>query len=164
MPNPLQEAEAMMRTRTTKATPIEHDLVCQASDKYTFAEGHLAKICKHWGNTKCMTEIKAAMSDLAAQKNFAKGEAAIPGSLEFALSKCLLACSRSPTPEDITQQHAACYCLPPAFYNGCCHGSPPPFTKRMKWDDCMCTTCSSCLRCGRFPGWIDWFLQLVVCN
>ena len=74
------------------------------------------------------------------------------GTVEFTLGKGLLSCYRDETPTDVAEQDASCYCLPPFFYKGCVHDSPPPFTTRLKLDDCMCTSCSKCTRCGRFLG------------
>lgn len=152
VPEPLEEAEMVMRTRTTKPTPIEYDNMVQSMETFELPQPYMNKVCKHWGKRYCLQETKTLMSCVATKMNYVKGEAALPGTLGFTLGKGLLSCYRGETPTDLADQDASCYCLPPFFYRGCAHDSPPPFTARLKLDDCMCTVCSKCLRCGKLLG------------
>ena len=147
VPNPLFEADLTMRVRTTAPTPLEVQKLQDSAANKTLPEKVVQKVIRNWGKPTVVADAKLLLSCSLNHRAYSKGEACEPGSVAFVLSKCLLASNRHLAPA--VQDDKTCYCLPVTFLGGCAHGSPAVHTPNMKWDDCQCTVCAKCLRCGK---------------
>ena len=150
-PDVLEEADATYRIRTLKPTPMEYDTITDAFKDNDGALKYLTRVMKHWGKGEVYNDCKALLSMLAASQPFAVGEAAVPGTAAFALSKCMVASQR--VAPAAAEGDGGCFCLPMVFLGGCRH-KPSIITPRKGLQDTMCHHCSKCIRCQGFPSCI----------
>lgn len=148
--DPLAEADMVVRVRTTMATPLEHTKMVDAMTDMALPEKWVGKVFKHWGKPVVINETKGLLSAIENKRNYARGEALIPGTAEFAFGKCLVAAYRHEPPA--AGNIDPCYCLPKLYMNGCCHQSPPIYTTRIRVQDMLCNVCSKCIRCQKLLG------------
>ena len=116
------------------------------------------KVCQHFGGVRGPNRaVRRLLLEIQKSKNYQPGEKASIRTPDFVLCKHVMlagwkqwqACFHMPgdgMPSDVFE----CYCFPATslMIQGCSHKKAPVYGREYSTMNNLCSTCSTCLRCG----------------